>query len=449
MGDINNSTYDPMKSLVSFTSIYGDHTMIQFKDVELVVNKRVTEAIMFGVKVGAASLTLIIMWMISKKRTTPIFIINQSSLVFTILHASLYFGYLLSGFGSIVYNMTSFPQLISSNDIHVYAATNIFEVFLVASIETSLVFQVKVMFANNNCRKWTWCLMTVSIGMALVTVGLYFATAIELIKAAYDGRSINHHIFYNVSLILLASSVNLMTLMLVIKLVLAIRSRRFLGLKQFDSFHILLIMSCQTLIAPSILFILGWTLEPYTGNEVLITVGQLLIVLSLPLSSMWATSTNSASGSSSSSMSCNDSTFGHASFHSKGKCSQFRRAFMNRFNPKGINSDGKSENTFGTVDDLEKNAFQELSTPVSGESKVDLRDHTSLISPHKKGPRIKTLAVDSDKNSWTSDDSCGSPPFGKVSASTINSEDLPPHILHAYEDDQGMVESKKTVLKKL
>lgn len=446
MGEINNSTYNPMNGYITFSSIYGDNTMVQFKDVELVVNKRVTEAIMFGVKVGAASLTLIIMWMISKKRTTPIFIINQSSLFFTIIHASLYFGYLLSGYGGIVYNMTSFPQLITSNDVHVYAATNIFEVLLVASIEISLVFQVKVMFANNNGRKWTWCLMAVSIGMALATVGLYFATAVELIRAAYGSHSVDHHIFYNVSLILLASSVNLMTLMLVVKLVLAIRSRRFLGLRQFDSFHILLIMSCQTLIAPSILFILGWTLEPRTGNEVLITVGQLLIVLSLPLSSMWATTANNTS-SSSSSASCNGSSFGNDSFNSKSKCSQFKRTFMNRFHAKSINGDGDSENTFVAIDDLEKNIFQELSTPVSGKSNSELSDHASSISFQKKGPHVHASTVNSDKGSWSSDDSCVSSPLRKTSI--VNSEDLPPHILSAYDDDQGIVESKKIVLKKL
>ncbi|CAR28408.1 ZYRO0F03300p [Zygosaccharomyces rouxii] len=443
MSEINNSTYNPMNAYVTFTSIYGDDTMVRFKDVELVVNKRVTEAIMFGVKVGAASLTLIIMWMISKKRTTPIFIINQSSLVFTIIHASLYFGYLLSGFGSIVYNMTSFPQLISSNDVRVYAATNIFEVLLVASIEISLVFQVKVMFANNNGRRWTWCLMVVSIGMALATVGLYFATAVELIRAAYSNDTVSRHVFYNVSLILLASSVNLMTLMLVVKLVLAIRSRRFLGLKQFDSFHILLIMSCQTLIAPSILFILGWTLDPHTGNEVLITVGQLLIVLSLPLSSMWATTANNTS-SSSSSVSCNDSSFGNDNLCSKS--SQFRRTFMNRFRPKSVNGDGNSENTFVTIDDLEKSVFQELSTPVSGESKID-HDHASSISCQKTCNHVHASTVNSDKGSWSSDGSCGSSPLRKTS--TVNSEDLPPHILSAYDDDRGIVESKKIILKKL
>lgn len=444
MSDINNSTYNPINEFITFSSIYGENTMVQFKDVQMVVNKRVTEAIMFGVKVGAASLTLIIMWIISKKRTTPIFIINQSSLFFTIMHASLYFGYLLSGYGGIVYNMTSFPQLITSNDIHVYAVTNIFEVLLVASIEISLVFQVKVMFANNISRRWTWCLMAVSIAMALATVGLYFATAVELIRAAYGGHSVNHHIFYNVSLILLASSVNLMTLMLVVKLILAIRSRRFLGLKQFDSFHILLIMSCQTLIAPSILFILGWTLEPRTGNEVLITVGQLLIVLSLPLSSMWATAANNTS-SSSSSMSCNDSSFGSDNLHSKNKCSQFKRTFMNRFYSKSVNGDGDSENTFVAIGDLEKNTFQELSTPVSGESKIDLTDDATNILYQKKGPHVYASTVDSEKASWPSDTSCNSSPLGKTSI--VNSEDLPPHILSAYDDDQGIIESKKIVLK--
>ncbi len=62
---------------------------------------------------------------------------------------------------------------------------------------------------------------------------------------------------YNAAIICLASSINFMTLLLIYKLAHAIKSRRFLGLKQFDSFHILLIMSSQSLIIPSILYILA------------------------------------------------------------------------------------------------------------------------------------------------------------------------------------------------
>ena len=45
-----------------------------------------------------------------------------------------------------------------------------------------------------------------------------------------------------------------MTILLIGKLIIAIRTRRYLGLKQFDSFHILLIGFSQTLIIPSIIF---------------------------------------------------------------------------------------------------------------------------------------------------------------------------------------------------
>lgn len=129
---------------------------------------------MFGVRCGAAALTLIVMWMTSRSRKTPIFIINQVSLFLIILHSALYFKYLLSNYSSVTYALTGFPQFISRGDVHVYGATNIIQVLLVASIETSLVFQIKVIFTGDNFKRIGLMLTSISFTLGIATVTMSF-----------------------------------------------------------------------------------------------------------------------------------------------------------------------------------------------------------------------------------------------------------------------------------
>ncbi|CAB4252469.1 similar to Saccharomyces cerevisiae YFL026W STE2 Receptor for alpha-factor pheromone [Maudiozyma barnettii] len=290
-----NSSYIPGESLLTFTSIYGDGTDITFNQMQDLVNKKMRQAIMFGVRCGAATLTIIIMWMISKRKHTPIFIINQVSLFLIVIHSGLYFKYLLSSISSLAYSLTGFHQVVSRYDIYVYGAASIFQVLLVASIELSLVFQVKIMFAGITQKKVGYLALLISGCLGITTVAVYFTTAIKSMISVYQGVNTDYAKYFNIATILLSSSINFMTFILVVKLLFALRSRRFLGLKQFDSLHILLIMTCQSLLIPSVLFILAYSLDANSGTDVLTTVATLLVVLSLPLSSLWATSNNNVS----------------------------------------------------------------------------------------------------------------------------------------------------------
>lgn len=317
-----NQTYNALQSLLTYTSIYGSDTTISFEDVQVFFNKQVTQAIIFGTRIGAAGLALIVLWMVSKNRKTPIFIINQVSLILILLQSALYLAYLMRNFGGVAFALTLFPQIIKKNDLQIYAATNIVQCLLVASIEVSLIFQVRVIFKSDNFKKIGVLLTCVSSALGITTVTMWLFTAIKAIVAVYaNPLDLMDSFYFNVSIILLACSINFMTLLLTVKLILAIRSRRFLGLKQFDSFHILLIMSTQTLIGPSIVYILAYALNENNGTQTLTSIAALLVVLSLPLSSMWATSANDATTP---------------------------RTFASQFNPyNNSNSDGSSYISYG------------------------------------------------------------------------------------------------------
>lgn len=284
--------YNPSAGNLTFLAAYGPSS-ITFGELQYLINTKIRQSIVFGVCCGASIITFIIMWLVSKRKKTPIFILNQMSLFLLFLQSAFYFKYILSAQSSVTLALTQFPQMVHKYNLHVSAAADIFKLLLVICIESSLVFQVKVMFSGDSFKKISYFLLTSSITIGLATSGMLFAAVVMIIKNIYTGVSNKGYKYYNIANILFASSINFMTFILIIKLILAIRARRFLGLKQFDSFHILLIMTCHSLVVPSILTILAYALQ--SNTDVLVSVSTLLVVLSLPLSSIWAGSINTAS----------------------------------------------------------------------------------------------------------------------------------------------------------
>lgn len=284
--------YDPLTGNLTFLTVYGPSS-ITFGELQYLINTKIRQSIVFGVCCGASIITFIIMWLVSKRKKTPIFILNQLSLFLLFLQSAFYFKYILSSQSSVTLALTQFPQMVHKYNLHISAAADIFKLLLVVCIECSLVFQVKVMFSGDSFKKISYFLLTASIVIGLTTSGILLTAVVMIIRSIYTGITNKGDIYYNIANILFAGSINFMTLILIIKLILAIRARKFLGLKQFDSFHILLIMTCHSLVVPSILTILAYALQ--SNEDVLVSVSTLLVVLSLPLSSIWAGSINTAS----------------------------------------------------------------------------------------------------------------------------------------------------------
>ncbi|CEP63495.1 alpha-factor pheromone receptor STE2 LALA0_S08e03774g [Lachancea lanzarotensis] len=288
-----DSKWDPQDVLVIFQSMSGDQVSIDSEQMQSVVNQFITQGIIFGTRIGAAVITIVILMMVSKNRKTPIFISNQISLLLVVLQSALYLGYLFSPSASVSYTVALMPGSIPTSKLHPFAAANVFQTLLVAAIEASLILQVRIIFKSDTLKTAGRALLAVASGLALATVVVYLVATVKSISAVYkNADAFPDQYLYNIGVILQSTSINFMTLLLTVKLLLAVRSRRFLGLKQFDSFHILAIMSFQTLIFPSVLFILAYALSGNPNTVYLNSIAVLLVTLSLPLSSMWATSAN-------------------------------------------------------------------------------------------------------------------------------------------------------------
>ncbi|AOA65040.1 Pheromone alpha factor receptor [Komagataella phaffii CBS 7435] len=287
-----SDSFDPSQQLLNFTSLYGetDATFAELDDYHFYVVKY---AIVYGARIGVGMFCTLMLFVVSKSWKTPIFVLNQSSLILLIIHSGFYIHYLTNQFSSLTYMFTRIPNETHAGvDLRINVVTNTLYALLILSIEISLIYQVFVIFKGvyENSLRWIVTIFTALFAAAVVAINFYVTTLQSV--SMYNSNVDFPRWASNVPLILFASSVNWACLLLSLKLFFAIKVRRSLGLRQFDTFHILAIMFSQTLIIPSILIVLG-----YTGTrdrDSLASLGFLLIVVSLPFSSMWAATANNS-----------------------------------------------------------------------------------------------------------------------------------------------------------
>lgn len=248
-------------------------------------------AILFGVRIGAAVLTLIAMHLISKRnRTKMLFLANQMSLIVLIIHAALYIRFLLGPFASLMLKVTLMYDGGSFNlETGVSVASNVFMLFMILSVQTSLAIQTRSVFH-------AWLKSRVYITIALILISLLvsffwiFHTVVSSRKLLIPSFNMDPYQWTRLaSDVAFASSISIASVVLLGKLAVAIKLRKTLGKKPLGYTKVLMIMSTQSLVVPAILIIANYAL-PQKNSWILSGVTYLVVVLSLPLSSLWATS---------------------------------------------------------------------------------------------------------------------------------------------------------------
>lgn len=174
-------------------------------------------------------------------------------------------------------------------------AANAFKVILVALIEVSLTYQIYVMFKTPMLKSWGIFASVLAgvLGLATLATQIYTTVMshVNFVNGTTGSPLQVTSAWMDMPTILFSVSINVLSMFLVCKLGLAIRTRRYLGLKQFDAFHILFIMSTQTMIIPSIILFVHY-FDQNDSQTTLVNISLLLVVISLPLSSLWAQTAN-------------------------------------------------------------------------------------------------------------------------------------------------------------
>jgi pheromone alpha factor receptor len=271
---MKGTAYIPLRTL--------DH--IQFDKMFLVA--------LFAVRI--ATTFVVIIWYFfavnKTKRSKFLYIVNQLSLLFIFIQSILFLIYVFSNFCKMSTILTSSYAEITQNDINVSCAASVFQFLFIACLELALFIQATVVFQKSV--KWLKYLVTLIQGfVALTTTALYMAIIAQAIHSTlnpYHGNLFKGRFGYlvpSLGQIFFSISVTSCMIIFVGKLVFAIHQRRTLGIKQFDGLQILVIMSTQSMIIPTILVLLSFS--HYSATRVY-TMAPFIVVLSLPLSSLWA-----------------------------------------------------------------------------------------------------------------------------------------------------------------
>ncbi|KAI5948648.1 STE2 [Candida theae] len=270
---------------------------VPFSAIDGFHNSKMENGIILGATIGASSMLLIMLagiWFknFHKLKRSLLFNLNFAILLMLIMRSACYINYLMNGLSSISFFFTGVVNgaSFSSSD-----AANTFKVILVALIEFSLTYQIYVMFKTPTFKIWgvIASLLAGALGLATIATQIYTTVMshINFVNGTTGSPSQITTAWMDMPTILFSVSVNVLSLFLMLKLGLAIRTRRYLGLKQFDAFHILFIMSTQTMIIPSIILFVHY-FDKDDSHTTLVNISLLLVVISLPLSSLWAQTAN-------------------------------------------------------------------------------------------------------------------------------------------------------------
>ncbi|KAK9369116.1 fungal pheromone mating factor STE2 GPCR-domain-containing protein [Lipomyces kononenkoae] len=271
----------------------GSTTTISATDVDYWMRQSCIRCIVFAVHIGSAAITAIILALLTKpnKRKTPVFILNEICLFLIVIRAGLYINYVLgpaNTFGA------TFSDDYSEVPFQTYVQSSVmafFQLLITLGVELSLLFQVRIVFdTHRNLQRIVTALCSV---LVLIVLAFWLIAIILNIEEIMQAQAISMLEWaWTTARVLYAVSITIFSGIFCFKLILAIRQRRVLGLTEFGPLQVIVIMTTQTMIAPAVVTILELALS----NIVLAALPSLLVVLSLPLSALWASAMNDSIG---------------------------------------------------------------------------------------------------------------------------------------------------------
>ncbi|KAG5519272.1 hypothetical protein PMAC_001897 [Pneumocystis sp. 'macacae'] len=214
----------------------------------------------------------------------------MGGLVAVFIRACLQCAYLTGNWTSYSVQFLQEFGLLSYNDFYISVVASCMPIFIILFIELSLLIQIRVIYATH--KKLRTPLTIISCIIISVVIVFWVIAAIQnsmaILSQTHFGSS---GIWgapwpYTAARISFVFSVCLGCLVFVSKLFFAIYRRHKMGIKDFGPMQIIFITSCQTLIIPAIFIIIDFWID-ITGFS---SLTQAFVVMSLPLSSLWASS---------------------------------------------------------------------------------------------------------------------------------------------------------------
>ncbi|CAI7659661.1 unnamed protein product [Penicillium glandicola] len=268
--------FDPFTQTVIFHLRDGSELPVSVQALDIFVMYNVRVCINYGCQFGASFTLLVILLLLthSDKRRSAVFILNGLALFLNSGRLLFQVYPYVSG------DYSSVPWSAYAISIVAVVLTTL----VIVCIEVSLVIQVHVVCSTLR-RRYRHPILVLSILVALVPIGFRSAWMVVNCNAII---TLNYmaDIWWieSATNICVTISICFFCVIFVTKLGFAIKQRRRLGVREFGPMKVIFVMGCQTMVVPAIFSIIQYyiTVPELASNVVT------LVVISLPLSSIWA-----------------------------------------------------------------------------------------------------------------------------------------------------------------
>ncbi|OJJ80076.1 alpha-factor pheromone receptor STE2 [Aspergillus glaucus CBS 516.65] len=284
--DSNN--FDPFEQNIIMHEADGTPFLVSVNSVDAWLQYCIRICINYGCQMGASAVLLIVLILLTRaeKRSSTAFWLNSLALVSNVarlLCQLIYFtGPLVRLYPIFAGDYSRVPRSAYADSI-VGAA---FSFLAVVFMEVSLVLQVQVVCVT--LRNWyRQVLLAVSVLVAMIPIGFRFALLVINSMSIMDLEVISSTWLENATNVVVTVSICFFCTIFVVKLGFVIKLRKKLGVREYGPMNVIFVMGCQTMIIPALFSILQYFVHvPELYSNVLT-----LVIISLPLSSIWASST--------------------------------------------------------------------------------------------------------------------------------------------------------------
>ena len=244
--------FDPYSQSFTLQASDGSSFNVSIPDLDYFVNYNNQICINYGAQIGASVVLLIVLLLLSKsdKRTSPVFILNVSTLALNVVRNVLQCLYFTGPFTEAYAVFSGDFSRVQTGDYASSVTATVFTLLVLLCVEISLCLQTHVVCKTMR-QLYRRIVFAASVVIALLALALRLAYCIEnsiyIVEAKGEGPL---HRLGSATTITETISICWFSLVFVTKLAFALNDRRKLGLVQFGPMQIIFIMGCQTLIIP-------------------------------------------------------------------------------------------------------------------------------------------------------------------------------------------------------
>jgi pheromone alpha factor receptor len=247
-----NSTFDPWTQNITLTRSDGTRVISSLALADDYLHYMIRLSINYGAQLGACAVLLLVLLLLTRpeKRVSSVFVLNVAALLANIIRLGCQLSYFSTGFARMYALLAGDFSRVSRGAYAGQVMASVFFTIVLICVEASLVLQVQVVCSNLR-RQYRILLLGASTLAALVPIGVRLTYSVLNCMVIMHAGTMDH-------LAWLESATNIVTTVsicffcavFVVKLGLAIKMRKRLGVKQFGPMRVIFIMGCQTMTIP-------------------------------------------------------------------------------------------------------------------------------------------------------------------------------------------------------